>query len=651
MNLQRPREVKASHLARRAKVYIRQSTEIQVKENRGSTDYQRSQASYPREWGWPDEAIEVIEDDLGLSGATTVNRSGYLRMVGEVRAGLVGAIFVSDLSRLGRDAEEWFALLNLCVNHDVLIVADGKVHNFQDRGDLLLARIGAVMAEHDNLTRRETLERGRIAKASKGHTVSQPPAGYVREKKEGQWLLDPEARVRTTVQAVFAQFFKQRSLNRTVVALNRLGIQLPRRTRCGALRWIRPNTGLLQHMLKNPSYRGEYHYGRLRIDRARGRTPMGRWRIRRAAVEEVIVVRNHHDAYVTPTQWDEIQSILKLNGPSEVRRNLGPGSALLQGIVRCALHRDRAMASVYQRQRRDGGRNHSYYCQGDYWVGGPQCGRIPGLPLDRAVVQAILERLSVPRLETIREEWRRARADERTEQHRCQLELNRARQAASDLEYRYMSVDPANRLVAAGLETKLEQAQRDLKRLEKAAESGTSPMAIFDENAFAELVALCRDLSPLWHAASTLNPDRKQIIRSVVSVVKVEGRTLEKIYLRIVWADRVPDTRIEVALNRHAHQIARRLSAEGIQPAEIACQLNGMGILTKHDRPWTEQSIGQVLWRMKKKTQMQREEPDTTPQQSATTDDKDKGRTVGGGAGDKSVRLLTDRANSPPNCF
>jgi hypothetical protein len=100
--------------------------------------------------------------------------------------------------------------------------------------------------------------------------------------------------------------------------------------------------------------------------------------------------------------------------------------------------------------------------------------------------------------------------------------------------------------------------------------------------------------------------------------VKVEGRTIEKIYLRIVWADGWPDTRTEVALNRQGHQIARRLYAEGIQPAEIACQLNGLGILTKHDRPWTEQSIGQVLRRMKRKAHIQRKKPHRTPQQSVT---------------------------------
>src|SRR5262249_30267487 len=147
--------------------------------------------------------------------------------------------------------------------------------------------------------------------------------------------------------------------------------------------------------------------------------------------------------------------------------------------------------------------------------------------------------------------------------HRQRLEVNRARQAVEDLEYRFMSVDPANRLVAAGLGSKLEQAKRGLQRFRQKSESDTPAVALFDEDAFTEIVAHGEELPGLWHASTTLDQDRKQIIRSIVKVVKIEGRTLEKIFLRIVWVDDAEDTKIEVALNRHGHQIAWQLAAEG----------------------------------------------------------------------------------------
>ncbi len=50
---ERPREIKAHHLARKAYVYIRQSTERQVLQNVGSTAYQRGQAEHARRGDGP----------------------------------------------------------------------------------------------------------------------------------------------------------------------------------------------------------------------------------------------------------------------------------------------------------------------------------------------------------------------------------------------------------------------------------------------------------------------------------------------------------------------------------------------------------------------------------------------------------------------
>jgi trehalose-6-phosphatase len=62
--MSRPLLVKASHLIRKAFVYLRQSTRPQVEENEGSTGHQREQTRFPREWGWPEELIEVIDEEL-----------------------------------------------------------------------------------------------------------------------------------------------------------------------------------------------------------------------------------------------------------------------------------------------------------------------------------------------------------------------------------------------------------------------------------------------------------------------------------------------------------------------------------------------------------------------------------------------------------
>src|SRR4051794_27426025 len=56
------------HLRRLAVIYIRQSSETQVQQNTGSTEYQRSLAAVAQSYGWPDSQIKVLDEDLGRSG-------------------------------------------------------------------------------------------------------------------------------------------------------------------------------------------------------------------------------------------------------------------------------------------------------------------------------------------------------------------------------------------------------------------------------------------------------------------------------------------------------------------------------------------------------------------------------------------------------
>ncbi len=70
-------KIHSQHLERRAYVYVRQSTAKQVFENTESTARQYALADRARALGWPEEAIEIIDEDLGRSGSTAENRSGF----------------------------------------------------------------------------------------------------------------------------------------------------------------------------------------------------------------------------------------------------------------------------------------------------------------------------------------------------------------------------------------------------------------------------------------------------------------------------------------------------------------------------------------------------------------------------------------------
>ena len=83
-------KVTTNHLRRAAYLYVRQSSLQQVRDHRESTARQYDLQRRAQALGWPSERIVVIDDDLGVSGAAAVERSGFQRLVAEVGLGWVG---------------------------------------------------------------------------------------------------------------------------------------------------------------------------------------------------------------------------------------------------------------------------------------------------------------------------------------------------------------------------------------------------------------------------------------------------------------------------------------------------------------------------------------------------------------------------------
>lgn len=85
------------YLDRRAVVYLRQSTLKQVHEHRESTMRQYALQQRAMDLGWEVERVEVIDEDLGQSGASAEWRTGFQRLAEDVAHGRVGAIFALEV--------------------------------------------------------------------------------------------------------------------------------------------------------------------------------------------------------------------------------------------------------------------------------------------------------------------------------------------------------------------------------------------------------------------------------------------------------------------------------------------------------------------------------------------------------------------------
>ena len=111
----------ADHLSRKAIIYVRESAE-----NTGSRAISESQVQFARAYGWPEHLIEVIEDDLGKSGAST-GRSGWQRMLANIATNSVGIVFAISVSRLTRQVSAYEQLRSLAADHGTLFCIGNRI--------------------------------------------------------------------------------------------------------------------------------------------------------------------------------------------------------------------------------------------------------------------------------------------------------------------------------------------------------------------------------------------------------------------------------------------------------------------------------------------------------------------------------------------
>src|SRR5947207_15845049 len=102
------------HLARKAIIYIRQSTPHQVVSHQESLRLQYALHERARQLGWPDEAIDIIDDELELTAASAAHREGFKTLIAHVTLEHVGLIISYDVTRLSRNCPDCTPLLDLC---------------------------------------------------------------------------------------------------------------------------------------------------------------------------------------------------------------------------------------------------------------------------------------------------------------------------------------------------------------------------------------------------------------------------------------------------------------------------------------------------------------------------------------------------------
>src|ERR1700739_3688152 len=206
-------KIRPQHLARKAILYVRQSSPYQVIHNLESQKLQYAMEERLHQLGWRE--IEIVDDDLGRSAAGLVTRAGFERMVAEVCLGKGGAVAAREFSRFARNSREWQQLVEVCRVVDTVLIDQEMVYAPRLSNDRLLLGLKGSLNEYElDLLRQRSVE-ARREKARRGELIITAPVGY---RKTGDQRLekDPDRRVQQAILLVFHKFAELGTVRQTL---------------------------------------------------------------------------------------------------------------------------------------------------------------------------------------------------------------------------------------------------------------------------------------------------------------------------------------------------------------------------------------------------------------------------------------------------
>jgi len=590
-------KITADHLARRACVYIRQSTPGQVQHNLESQRRQYALVDRARALGWKD--VDVIDDDLGISGSGTL-RHGFERLLRALSDGQVGAVFSIEASRLARNGRDWHTLLEFCSVVGALLIDAEAVYDPRLTNDRLLLGMKGTISEMEVASFRERAQAALLQKAQRGALIRRVPIGYVKGSDD-RIEKDPDARVRSSIDLIFRKFAELGSVRQVHFWLDQQQIQLPVARGAEEIReivWQPARYHAVLSVLKNPVYAGAYAYGRSKtIVRLEGGQKRVRRQPQRRREDWAVLIIDHHEGYIDWEVYQNNQTMIAHNDNargSAVRGSVKHGEALLAGLLRCG-HCGAKLLAQYP-----GPHSIRYQCSG-YLLNreGACCVMFGGLRADRLVSEQLMQCLSPFGIEAALEaiESLLGVGDERIQQKA--LALEHARYEVTRARRQYDAVDPANRLVAAELERRWNEAltteaqlEAELVTLQQGREH---PLT---DRQKRDLLALARDLPSLWDDPRSLPEHKKRLLRIALKeiIATCEGETL-RLILHWQGGDHTQVEFAKIRTGRHRYvtdddlvEIVRMLAR--IEPdARIASILNRNQRRTAHGQSWTAKRI------------------------------------------------------------
>jgi DNA invertase Pin-like site-specific DNA recombinase len=605
-------KITPDHLARRAVLYLRQSSLRQVFENQESTKRQYALKESAIGLGWPEEMIDVIDEDLGVSGASTHARAGYKKLVSEVSQENIGIVISIEASRLSRNSSDWSNLLEICRLTQTLIMDEDGLYDPSDFNDRMLLGLKGTMSEAELHYLHARMKGGLDNKAKRGELKIPVPVGYVYDDFN-QMVKDPDENVQAVVQLVFDTYARLHSCQATLKELREKDILFPKKDRTGynrnTLQWRDVTHVRILHMIHNPIYAGIYQFGLRKYQK----TMNGHRVIRQDKSKCIAYIENHHEGYITTEQYrrnqqylDEHRLLKDMSNPDRAAA-VRQGCALLQGIAYCG-----------KCGRRMGVRYTTYPAYGTivsrpaYWcveekiqTAASACQRVSsGTSVDQAVGEILVEMitpLAMASVIQVQDELVKRNHEidvlKRKELTRCKKEMETA-------QLRFLNTDPANTLVAKRLEGDWNEKIRVYEnRLDAYEKEASNAMDMVSQEVKDRLVAMAADFNALWHNPDVAHEERKRMIRFLVETVLITQYD-DHIHLAIRFKTGTVKE-LDIDRGKRSYETWRTPSealniiedclSQFKTSAEIADILNEQGLISGKGLPYTRELVNSII--------------------------------------------------------
>src|SRR5246500_2439173 len=592
-------KIKPEHLARKAIVYLRQSSDRQVRQNKESQLLQYAVAERVRALGW--KQVEIITSDLGLSaGIASAQREGFERVLSWVALGEVGIVGSREVSRLSRTDKDWCRLLEVCQIFGTLIADEQQIYDLNYLDDQLVLGIKGTLSVVDLKGLRQRRQAGQESKARRGELFKRLPVGYHRDLT-GKVVLHPDQRICEAIRLVFMKFRERWSIRQTFQWFRDHDIELPANPIRGTkLIWKVPTQSLLRDILINPFYAGAYVWGR------RPQTTLlvnGRLEKRQSATRRAeecrVFIPHHHEGYIDWATYEENQRMTRRNSVNwqgdESMAAIRAGQGLLVGLLRCG-HCGRKLHVRYWGGR---GTHARYLCKGDYDDGGQYCLGFGGASVDRRLGQELLKVISPLGLEASLRALDELSAGDVAQRAALSSKLEQLEYEARKAFEQYDAVDARNRLAAGALEQRWNEKPEEMETTKQRLSSLNEKRWSLSSDEEERIRLMGENFAESWHSDSCPPTLKKMIFRTTMEEIVVRAdadkKTLE---FTIHWKGGVhtqltmerPRSAAEIATPVEALEIIRRMAVRHGDD-QIASVLNRLGHSTGKGKRWNQERV------------------------------------------------------------